>query len=163
MAPYRTTPMHRARREFAVLKACAGCALAAFAILGLTGAAQAPDMGSAAAYEASLARPMISRSGTDVIITGSIDNVFLSQSFLGTNKALKQDRARPVVELAEVTASFAGIRARIAALCTRQRCDRQRGLDAEHSLRLLPGESGFLADQLEHFRDVLDVALARGA
>jgi spore germination cell wall hydrolase CwlJ-like protein len=115
MAPYRTTPVHRARKEFAVLKACAGIALATFAIAGLTGAAHAPDMGSSLAYEASLTRPSLSRSGTDVMITGSIDNIFLSQSFVGANRALKQDRARPVVELAEVTASFAGIRAQIAA------------------------------------------------
>jgi hypothetical protein len=115
MAPYRTTPVHRARKEFAALKACAGIALATFAIAGLTGAAHAPDGGSSSAYEASPTRPSLSRSGTDVIITGSIDNIFLSQSFVGANRALKQDRARPVVELAEVTASFAGIRAQIAA------------------------------------------------
>ena len=52
-----------------------------------------------------------------MIITGSIDNIFLSQSYAGANRALKYvDRARPVVELAElITASFADIRARIAA------------------------------------------------
>src|SRR5436190_18404956 len=114
MAQYRTTPMHRARKELAMLKACAGFALAIFAVAGLTGAAHAPDMGSPSAYEASLTRPSLSRSGTDVTITGSIDNIFLSQSFVGANRALKQDRARPVVELAEVTASFANIRAQIA-------------------------------------------------
>lgn len=107
--------MHRARKEFVVLKACAGFALATFAIAGLTGGAHAPDMGSRTAYEASLSRPSLSRSGTDVIITGSIDNIFLSQSFVGANRAIKQDRARPVVELADVTRSFEGIRAQIAA------------------------------------------------
>lgn len=115
MAQYRTNPLRRARHEFVVIKACAGFALAAFAIAGLTGAAHAPDMGSRAAYEANLSKPTITRSGTDVIITGSIGNIFLSQSFVGTNKALKQDRSRPVVELAEVTRSFEGIRAQIAA------------------------------------------------
>ncbi len=115
MAHYRTTPLHRARKEFVVLKACAGVALAAFAIAGLTGAAHAPDMGSRAAYEASLTKPKITRDGSDVIITGSIGNIFLSQSFVGTNKALKQDRSRPEVALAEVTRSFEGIRAQIAA------------------------------------------------
>lgn len=115
MAQYRTTPVHRARRELAVLKASAGFALAAFAIAGLTGAAHAPDMGSRAAYEASLSKPMISRTGSDVIITGSIDNIFRSQSFVGPNRAMKQDRARPQVELAELTRDFESIRARIAA------------------------------------------------
>ncbi|MBN9317391.1 MAG: cell wall hydrolase [Devosia sp.] len=116
MAHYRTTPVHRARHELAVLKACAGFALAAFAIAGLTGAAHAPDLGSREAYEATLTKPTITRSGSDVIITGSIDNIFLSESFVGTNRALKQDRDRPEVALAEVTRSFEGIRAQIAAL-----------------------------------------------
>lgn len=107
--------MHRARKELAALKACAGFALAVFSIAGLTGAAHAPDMGSSDAYQASLMQPTISRTGTDVVITGSINNLFLSQSFVGPNRALKQDRARPVVELADVTRSFAGIRAQIAA------------------------------------------------
>ena len=107
--------MHRVRKELVVLKACAGFALAIFAVAGLTGAAHAPDGGSRSAYEASLTRPSLSRSGTDVIVTGSIDNIFLSQSFLGANRALKQDRARPEVKLAELTASFADIRAQIAA------------------------------------------------
>lgn len=115
MAHYRTTPLHRARKELAVLKACAGLALAAFAIAGLTGAAQAPDMGSRAAYEASLNKPTITRTGSDVIITGAIGDIFMSQSFVGTNKALKQDRSRPEVNLAEMTRSFEGIRAQIAA------------------------------------------------
>lgn len=115
MAHYRTTPLHRARHELAVLKACAGFALAAFAIAGLTGAANAPDMGSHSAYQASLSKPTITRKGSDVIITGSIDNIFLSQSFVGANRALKQDRARPEVTLAEVTRNFEGIRAQIAA------------------------------------------------
>jgi spore germination cell wall hydrolase CwlJ-like protein len=116
MAHYRTTPLHRARRELAVLKACAGLVLAAFAIAGLTGAAHAPDLGSREAYEASLTKPTITRKGSDVIITGSIDNIFLSDSFVGTNRALKQDRARPEVALAELTHGFEGIRAQIAAL-----------------------------------------------
>lgn len=115
MTQYRTTPKHGARKEFAVLKACAGFALAFFAVAGLTGAAHAPDMGSRKAYEANLTRPSLTRSGSDVIITGSIDNIFLSPSFVGPNRALKQDRVRPVVELAELTQSFEGIRAQIAA------------------------------------------------
>jgi hypothetical protein len=116
MAHYRTTPLHRARDEFAVLKACAGFALAAFAIAGLTGAAHAPDMGSRAAYQASMDKAALTRSGSDVIITGSIDNIFLSESFIGPNRAMKQDRARPEVALEEVTQGFEGIRAKIAGL-----------------------------------------------
>ena len=116
MAHYRTTPLRRTRDEFAVLKAGAGFALAAFAIAGLTGAAHAPDMGSREAYQASINKPTLTRAGSDLIITGSIDNIFLSDSFVGSNRALKQDRARPEVALEDVTRDFDGIRARIAGL-----------------------------------------------
>lgn len=97
-----------------MLKATAGFLLAAFSVAGLTGAANAPgprvDLATVAPD-----RPTLTRSGTDVIITGSIGNLFLSQSFVGTNKAIKQDRARPEVLLADLTAGFESIRARIAA------------------------------------------------
>lgn len=97
-----------------MLKVTAGFLLAAFSVAGLTGDANAPgprvDVASAGPD-----RPTLTRSGTDLIITGSIGNLFLSQSFVGTNKAIKQDRARPEVLLADLTASFESIRARIAA------------------------------------------------
>lgn len=116
MAHYRTTPMHRAHRELAVLKASAAMLLAAFSFVGLTGAAHAPSPLTASPTAPVAERPTLTRSGTDVIITGSIGDIFMSGSFAGTNKALKQDRARPEVKLAEFSSSFEGIRARIAAL-----------------------------------------------
>jgi len=106
--------MHRARKELAVLKACAGMLLAASSFIGLTGAAHAPGDRVHVAIAAPSAT--LTRNGTDLIITGSVGDIFRSDSFVGSNKALKQDRARPQVQLAEFTSGFEGIRARIAAL-----------------------------------------------
>jgi hypothetical protein len=77
--------------------------------------ANAPGMAGEARAAAPEPTASISRVGTDVIITGSID-LFDSASFNGTNRALKQDRARREVDLASYSADFSDIRARIAAL-----------------------------------------------
>lgn len=109
--------MSRARHELAVLKIAMGIALTIFAFTGFTGAAQAPENGEVvrvASLEQLSAR--LSRVGGEVIITGSVGNLFASGGFTGTNKALKQDRARPQVDAAEFERGFDGIRARIAAL-----------------------------------------------
>jgi spore germination cell wall hydrolase CwlJ-like protein len=116
MAQYRTTPMHRVRKELAVLKASAALLLAACSIAGLTGAAQAPGPRTEMAYSAVADRATLTRAGTDLIITGSVGDIFRSQSFVGTNKALKQDRSRPAIGLAEFDIDFSSIRARIASL-----------------------------------------------
>ncbi len=110
--------MSRARRELAALKTAMGVFLTLFAFTGFTGAAQAPEDGGAILHVASVepATASLHRVGADVIITGSVGNIFQSQSFVGTNKALKQDRARPQVDVLAVTRDFEGIRARIAAL-----------------------------------------------
>jgi spore germination cell wall hydrolase CwlJ-like protein len=113
MAHYRTNPLSRAHREVAVLKSMLGLVMLVLSSAALTFPATAPGTGLEvlpAAPTASLARV-----GTDVIITGSID-LFQSASFNGTNKALKTDRARPVVDVVAMTAGFNDIRARIAAL-----------------------------------------------
>ena len=98
-----------------MLKGLLGGALLAVSSLALTFPANAPGM-AGEAYSAS-AEPAatIARVGTDVIITGSID-LFHGASFTGTNRALKQDRARPQVDLVAMTTGFDDIRARIAAL-----------------------------------------------
>lgn len=115
MAHYRTTPLSRARHELAVLKGLLGFAMVALSSLALALPANAPGM--AGEVRAAVAEPTakIARVGTDVIITGSID-LFEGASFTGTNKALKQDRARREVDLASYSADFTDIRARIAAL-----------------------------------------------
>ncbi len=107
--------MHRARRELAVLKASAAMLLAALSLAGLTGAANAPGP-LTETLAAPVERATLLRDGTDIIITGSVGDIFLGKSFVGTNKALKQDRARPQIQLAEFNTGFESIRAKIASL-----------------------------------------------
>ena len=114
--PHRTSRASGAHFERAALKALAGATLAILAVVGLTGAASAPDLGSAAQFAASQQRASLTRSGADTIITGSINNIFLSGSFAGPNRAEKQDRARPIETAVAFSQDFAGIRARLAAL-----------------------------------------------
>ena len=114
MAHYRTTPLSRARHELAVLKGLLGVVMVTMTSVALALPAHAPGM-AGEAQAAAEPTATISRVGTDVIITGSID-LFGGASFTGTNKALKQDRARREVDLASYTADFTDIRARIAAL-----------------------------------------------
>jgi hypothetical protein len=114
MALYRTTPLSRAHRELAVLKGFLGAVFVAVASAVLTFPAHAPGV-EAKVIAAAMPTATLSRVGTDVLITGSID-LFGGASFTGTNKALKQDRARPQVDLVAMTASFSDIRSRIAAL-----------------------------------------------
>jgi len=115
MAHHRTTPLSRARHELAVLKGLLGAVMVAASSFALAFPANAPGM--AGEVRAATVEPSatISRVGTDVIITGSID-LFGGASFAGTNKALKQDRARREVDLASYSADFSDIRTRIAAL-----------------------------------------------
>jgi spore germination cell wall hydrolase CwlJ-like protein len=115
MAHYRTTPLSRARRELAVLKGLLGAVMVALASAALAFPANAPGMAGEAHAAAVAPTATIERVGTDVIITGSI-NLFEGTSFTGTNRALKQDRARAQVDLASYSSDFSDIRARIAAL-----------------------------------------------
>ena len=107
--------MSRARHELGVLKSFLGFVMLVLASITLTFPANAPGMAGQALAAAPEPSPTLSRVGNDVIITGSVD-LFNSASFTGTNKALKQDRARPQVDLVAMTAGFDGIRARIAEL-----------------------------------------------
>jgi len=115
MAHYRTTPLSRARRELAVLKGLLGAAFVAVSSFALTFPANAPGVAGEARAATAEPSATIERVGTDVIITGSID-LFEGTSFTGTNKALKQDRARAQVDLASYSHDFSDLRARIAAL-----------------------------------------------
>jgi len=115
MAHYRTTPLSRARRELAVLKGLLGMVMLAGSSAALALPANAPGVMADPVAVAAVPAATIARVGTDLIITGSID-LFDSASFTGTNRALKQDRARPQVDLLAMAADFSDIRARIAAL-----------------------------------------------
>ncbi len=117
MAHYRTNPSNRVRRELSWLRTMAATVVTVLASLGLTNAAVAPDTGlPAGTAVAARSAPLLSQVGEDLIITGSIDHLFEGQSFVGTNRALKTDRARPVVEALALSTGFEGIRQRIAAL-----------------------------------------------
>lgn len=93
-----------------------GAALAVFGYAGLTGAAVGPAFGSLADFDVPIQTASLVVSGTDVTITGSIGDIFTSGSFSGPNRAEKQDRYRPVVDVMEVAGNFDNIRARLAAL-----------------------------------------------
>jgi spore germination cell wall hydrolase CwlJ-like protein len=111
---FRSAGAQRARSELAVLKAFCGGALALLGYAGLTFPAIGPaygDLGHDAVPTASL-----SRSGDDLVITGSIDHMFEGATFSGPNRSEKQDRLRSTVGIMEFTSGFADIRARLAAL-----------------------------------------------
>jgi len=93
-----------------------------FSVLGygaLTTGAAGPGFGTVPQL-AELSAPVIaaslSFSGSDVIITGSVDHIFESDSFVGPNRALKQDRPRISVDALAFTRAFEETRARLAAL-----------------------------------------------
>lgn len=112
------SPLYRsrqARNELATLRTLVGACVAMLSLVGLTGAAHAPDMAGSSDI-AVAQRASLERSGTDLILTGSIDHMFTASGLVGPNRAVKQDRHRPVEDLMAMTAGFADIRARIAAL-----------------------------------------------
>lgn len=115
MAQYRTSPAQRAHRELVALKALGGVTLAMLAYAGLTGGANAPGFATAA-LAAAEPQATLTRTGEDIMITGSIDHMFSTGSFAGPNRAEKTDRARPTIDVVAVSHSFDDIRARIAAL-----------------------------------------------
>ena len=116
MAHYRTSPVQRAHRELAAFKAMGFACLTLLGMVGLTGAAQAPGPagGTIAAQRVDVAA--LTRTGADIVITGSVHGMFQSAVFSGPNIVEKQDRARPGEDAVEVSARFADVRARLAAL-----------------------------------------------
>ena len=98
-----------------MLKGLLGVVMVAGASVALALPAHAPGVAGPAHVASVAPAATIARVGTDIIITGSLD-LFDVPSFNGTNRALKQDRARREVDLAALTADFSDIRARIAAL-----------------------------------------------
>ena len=116
MAPFRTMRARRAHTEHTLLRAFLGVALAVCGYAGVTTGAVGPGYGAAADFDLPVATASLVVSGDDVIITGSVDHMFSSGSFAGPNRAEKQDRYLPVVDVMEVSRNFDAIRARLAAL-----------------------------------------------
>ncbi len=76
----------------------------------------APGMVSGPDHLVSATFASLSYSYTDPIITGSVQDLFQSASFVGPNRALKTDRRRPDVNVADMAATFLEERTRLAAL-----------------------------------------------
>lgn len=96
-----------------MLKGMGAAALALFGYLGCSFPALSPSHGQLAAI-APVAS--LTRSGDDLIITGSIDHMFEGGAFRGPNRSEKQDRLRPSVDVMAHVSGFSAVRARLAAL-----------------------------------------------
>ena len=116
MAQAPTKRATRARAELAFLRAFAAGFLAVFGYGGLTTGAVGPAFGSIADFNLPVQTASLVVSGDDVRITGSIDHFFSTGSFSGPNRAEKEDRLRPLVDVMAVTSTFDDIRARLAVL-----------------------------------------------
>src|SRR5690349_11517387 len=117
MAPHRTSSRaRRARAELHVLRAITGAALAILGYAGATTGAVGPAFGSVTLLEPRTETASLVRSGDDLLITGSISHIFSTGSFAGPNRAEKQDRLRPVVDVVAMTSQFDNIRARLASM-----------------------------------------------
>lgn len=113
--PLRTARAKRAQAELVLLRAVAGAAFTLLSYATLTTGAVGPAFGSIAEV-ASAPRASLAQTGGEIFITGSVDHMFTTGSFVGPNRAEKQDRARPLPDVMAVASGFDAIRARLAAL-----------------------------------------------
>lgn len=81
-----------------------------------TSPALTPAYGSVPPFVIAAASPTLTRSGTDLVITGSVGKLFKSAVFTGPNRAAKTDRARPDLGALAVAQTFARVREEIASL-----------------------------------------------
>jgi len=87
--------------------------------IGLAGGAFGPasePLGTLGLPQAPVAQATLSYSGTDPIITGSVEHLFDSVSFTGPNRAAKMDRYRPAPDALAISRGFEEVRQRLAAL-----------------------------------------------
>ena len=97
-----------------MLKILGGGALALIGYAGLTFPAVGPTHGEQVL--AAIPSASLTRSGDDLIITGSIDHIFDGATFSGPNRSDKQDRLRPVISVMDFTSAFSDVRAHLAEL-----------------------------------------------
>lgn len=117
MAPqFRSAGARRARNEFAALKGVGAACVALLGYAALVFPAVGPSHGELPAAFAVTPLAKLSRSGEDLIITGSVGHMFESAAFSGPNRLGKQDRLRPVVDVLAHVGGFTALRARLAAL-----------------------------------------------
>lgn len=106
----------RARRDLGAARFF-GAVTLCMALYGLfTGNAVGPAFGTVAPEAPVVETATLSYSGTDVIITGSVDHMFEVASFVGPNRSEKRARARIDVDVLSLTRSFDGVRQQIASL-----------------------------------------------
>jgi len=111
-------PPSRISRELAKLRTMLAITATMLGLALTAAPAMAPE--SSPHLVAALPPPTLESTGGTLTLTGSVDALFASDSFIGTNKALKQDRVRPRVVVAEFTSTFSGIRAQIASIREQQ-------------------------------------------
>ena len=115
MSDYRTGPVARVERQLAALRGLGAATFAVLAVLCFSATAEAPGTGFEVIEVASPAATLVGE-GNDLTITGSVNGLFATASFVGPNRAEKQDRARGTEDVYTLTQRFADIRSRIASM-----------------------------------------------
>lgn len=113
--PRQVKAVRRGRRVRTFL---AGIALV-LTYMGLVSGAFGPasePLGTLGLPQPDIVQASLSYSGSDPIITGSVDHLFDSISFTGPNRAAKTDRYRPAPDVVAFTQYFEEARMQIAAL-----------------------------------------------
>lgn len=93
-------------------------ALATFGFMASITPISVPDLGKNATSSVNTTFASLSYSGADLIITGSVSDLFTSSTFVGPNRSQKRDRLLPMLDVLELAGSFVAERTRIAALRT---------------------------------------------
>lgn len=99
-----------------VSKAFGLAVTALIAVTAMTTGASGPHFQSVAVSFQQLEVASISYSSVDPVITGSVDHMFQTSSFVGPNRSSKTDRARPQVDLMAMATSFNQMRIHLASL-----------------------------------------------
>ena len=118
--PASTRPARAVSRRLLAVRTLAASVAVSLAYLGLASGSfgPGPDAPAFAALqiEPTVAKASINFSGSDPVITGSVDHLFASASFTGPNRAEKTDRIRPEADALAISRSFSEIRTKLAAL-----------------------------------------------
>jgi hypothetical protein len=113
---YRQLRAPRARRTHPIFNLVMAVGASLLGYAALTSGVQGPAYGALAAVTAPIAASL-TRNGTDVVITGSVDAMFRSLgTFVGPNRAEKQNRARITPDPLEFAQGFVEARLELASL-----------------------------------------------
>lgn len=93
-------------------------ALAVFGFFASISPMSITDLNEDASNSVTATFASLSYSGVDLVITGSVSDLFSSSTFVGPNRSQKRDRLLPKVDVLELAGSFIAERTRIAALRT---------------------------------------------